>query len=106
MEPNLGGTKIENAYKVTIASRHGNSPTAMLILKDGEDDNIANRIISSVRSLSASHNTRLEIHALGIGSGVSTQMRQDIALAGNGVCLSPVEAEDIFVSCIRLLAAG
>ncbi|KAK1217841.1 hypothetical protein PQX77_019496 [Marasmius sp. AFHP31] len=66
-------------------SRHGNSPTAMLILKDGEDDNIANRIISSVRSLSASHNTRLEIHALGVGSGVIIQMYQDIPRAGNGV---------------------
>ncbi|KAK1219755.1 hypothetical protein PQX77_017511, partial [Marasmius sp. AFHP31] len=80
--------------------------TAMFILTHGDVDDMANRIIPSAQSLSASHNTRLEIHALGIGSGVSTQIRQDIALAGNGVCLSPVEAEDISVSCIRLLAAG
>ncbi|KAJ8091380.1 hypothetical protein PM082_015098 [Marasmius tenuissimus] len=109
MEANLGGTKIENALKVAIASRHGNSPTAMFILTDGEvwdDDDMANRIVSSVQSLSASHNTRLKIHVLGIGSGVSTQMCQDIARAGNGVCLFAVEAEDIFISCIRLLAAG
>ncbi|KAK1234666.1 hypothetical protein PQX77_002127 [Marasmius sp. AFHP31] len=78
-------------------------------LGDGEvwdDDDLANKNVTSVQCLSASHNTRLEIHALGIGSGVSTQIRQDIALAGNGVCLSPVEAEDISVSCIRLPAAG
>ncbi|KAK1229835.1 hypothetical protein PQX77_007091, partial [Marasmius sp. AFHP31] len=62
--------------------------------------------VSSVQSLSTSHNTRLEIHALGIGSGVSTSICQDIALAGNGVCLFAVEAEDIFISCIGLLAAG
>ncbi|KAK1220067.1 hypothetical protein PQX77_017183 [Marasmius sp. AFHP31] len=80
--------------------------TAMFTLEDGDDDNMANKNVTSVQCLSASHNTRLEIHALGIGSGVSTQICQDIALAGNGVCLSPVEAEDISVSCIRLLAAG
>ncbi|KAK1215326.1 hypothetical protein PQX77_022065 [Marasmius sp. AFHP31] len=62
--------------------------------------------VSSVQSLSTSHNTRLEIHAPGIGSGVFTQIGQDIALASNGVCLFAAEAEDIFVSCIRLLAAG
>ncbi|KAK1229309.1 hypothetical protein PQX77_007640 [Marasmius sp. AFHP31] len=35
MEANLGGPKIENAFRVAVASRHGNSPTAMLILRDG-----------------------------------------------------------------------
>ncbi|KAK1217467.1 hypothetical protein PQX77_019879 [Marasmius sp. AFHP31] len=88
MEPNLGGIKIENASKVAVTSRHGNSPTVMFILTDGEvwdDDNMANRIILSPRSLSTSHNTRLEILALGIGSGVSIQMYQDIPRAGNGV---------------------
>ncbi|KAK1220065.1 hypothetical protein PQX77_017191 [Marasmius sp. AFHP31] len=34
--------------------------------------------------------------ALGIGSGVFTQICQDIALAGNGVCPFAVEGEDIF----------
>ncbi|KAK1219293.1 hypothetical protein PQX77_017991 [Marasmius sp. AFHP31] len=60
----------------------------MFILTDGEvwdDDDMANRIVSSVRSLPASHNTRLGIHALGIGSGVSTQMYPDIARVGNGI---------------------
>ncbi|KAL0581376.1 hypothetical protein V5O48_000640 [Marasmius crinis-equi] len=109
MKADFGGTKIQNALEVAIASRRGSTPTAMFILTDGEvwdDAEMADRIVSSVQSLSTPTNAQLKINVLGIGSGVSTQMCQDIARAGNGVCLFAIEAEDIFVSCIRLLGAG
>ncbi|KAF9258585.1 hypothetical protein L218DRAFT_727505 [Marasmius fiardii PR-910] len=109
MSANYGGTKIQRALEVAINSRHGNAPAAVFVLTDGEvwdDQEMANGIVNSVQSLAATSTARLKVHVLGIGNSVSTQMCQDIARAGNGVCLFAVEAKDIVGSCIRLLNAG
>ncbi|KAG7090790.1 hypothetical protein E1B28_009874 [Marasmius oreades] len=107
MSANYGGTKIQNALEAAINSRHGTAPAAVFVLTDGEvwdDQEMANSIVTSVQSLAAP--SSLKVHVLGIGNSVSTQMCQDIARAGNGVCLFATEAEDIVGSCIRLLTAG
>ncbi|KAK1230409.1 hypothetical protein PQX77_006500 [Marasmius sp. AFHP31] len=56
-----------DCHGIWIRSGHHTETTL-----DNTDDDMADKIVSPVQSLSTSHNTRLEIHALGIGSGVST----------------------------------
>ncbi|KAK7029653.1 hypothetical protein VNI00_014351 [Paramarasmius palmivorus] len=110
MAANYGGTKILAALDGAIRSRRGTVPTAIFVLTDGQvwdDQAMADNIVAAVATISANTpGAQLRIHVLGIGDGVSTEMCQEIAAAGNGECRFATTAEDIVIQCVHLLRAG
>ncbi|KAF5333055.1 hypothetical protein D9758_017860 [Tetrapyrgos nigripes] len=107
IQADLGGTELFQALDAVFLSRHTNVPTAVFVLTDGQVTDISS-ITSLVHSKVSKSplSSPLRVFTLGIGDGVSTDLCESVARAGNGVYIYAREPESILWKCARLFRAG
>ncbi|KZV68183.1 hypothetical protein PENSPDRAFT_634703 [Peniophora sp. CONT] len=104
----LGGTEINAAMRVVLASRNASVPTIVYALTDGEVQEIDATCRTVQTAVKSSNAVRAPVRAftLGIGSTVSSALCEGVARAGHGVALFAVDASEIIAKCARLVGAG
>ncbi|KAG6885518.1 hypothetical protein C0993_000514 [Termitomyces sp. T159_Od127] len=103
-----GGTGLSKAVRHTLQVRDLRMPTAIFLLTDGEIDPYRDDAIQAVRDAvaQAPKSAPIRVFTLGIGDRISTETCEELATAGNGVCLYAPKAESIMGKCACLFRAA
>ncbi|TFK30706.1 von Willebrand domain-containing protein [Coprinopsis marcescibilis] len=107
LQADLGGTEVHSALQDVFRSASRDRPTAVFLFTDGEvyHEEIA-RVQNEAKAFVTNSNAPRRIFTLGIGHGVSTELCEGTAKAGNGECLYAVDSETIIPKCAKLFTAG
>ncbi|KAJ1533687.1 hypothetical protein HK096_004926, partial [Nowakowskiella sp. JEL0078] len=103
MSADLGGTEIRNAMNYAFSNRQTDLPTQIFLLTDGMVSNIDD-IVSDVQiNISKSKENFVRVFTLGIGNGVSRNLVESVARAGEGYSQYVVAGERMERKVLRML---
>ncbi|KAJ1568130.1 hypothetical protein HK096_007478 [Nowakowskiella sp. JEL0078] len=103
MRADLGGTEIRKAMNYAFSNRRTDLPTQIFLLTDGMVSNIDD-IVSDVQiNKTKSKENFVRVFTLGIGNGVSRNLVESVARAGEGYSQYVVAGERMERKVLRML---
>ncbi|KAJ4462174.1 putative von Willebrand factor type A domain [Paratrimastix pyriformis] len=105
MDANLGGTEILAPLREALdAPALGRAQRRVLVLSDGDVSNTQQVLMTAKQAVAARPTT--QVHALGIGGGVSTELIQGLAQHGQGLAEFALSSEALNPKVMALLRAS